>query len=163
MRELLFGGILYLTGVAIVLVIRPRLLFKDNGDWKEFGIGRNPSTHTWMPFWLFCIFWALISYSITYVLLKLINGNSNTIPNSNLFEQEFQSVNSNNSLPKQSKTRGLRRASRVPPVGNQGYYVLNQEATARNGIPHYRYIGGGNGSNMSLPPLNAYGGGLVYY
>ncbi len=162
MRELLFGGILYLTGVAIILVIRPRLLFKDNGDWKEFGIGRNPSTHTWMPFWLFCIFWALISYSITYVLLKLINGSSNTIPNSNLFEQEIQSVNSNNSIPKQTKTRGLRRASRVPPVGNQGYYVLNQEATARNGIPHYRFIGG-SPQGIQVPSYMNGGGGLVYY
>jgi hypothetical protein len=160
MRELLFGGILYLTGVAIILVIKPRLLFKDNGDWKEFGIGRNPATHTWMPFGLFCIFWALISYSMIYVLLKYISPNGSRLGTE--ISNILPTIGSNDSpasSPKPSKSRGLRRSIRASPVGfgnmGQGYYVLNENAMARNGIPHYRYVG-------PQAPVMTGGGGMYY-
>ena len=67
MKCLLAAGILYLIVVAIVLTIKPNFMFMEDGTWKEFGIGRNPATHTWMPFWLFAVLWALISYILVTV------------------------------------------------------------------------------------------------
>lgn len=44
-------------------------MFKPGGSWKEFGIGRG-ETHTILPFWLFAIFWAFISYGVALVVLS---------------------------------------------------------------------------------------------
>ena len=70
MRLLIFSGFLYLAGVATILILRPSLMFTDDGVWKEFGIGRNPETHTWLPFWLFCILWSVISYILIVILAE---------------------------------------------------------------------------------------------
>ena len=67
MECLIAAGVLYLIVVAIVLAIKPTSMFMEDGAWKEFGIGRNPATHTWMPFWLFAVLWALISYILVTV------------------------------------------------------------------------------------------------
>ena len=142
MRELLFGGILYLTGIGIILLTKPSIFFTENGDWKEFGIGRNPRSYTWMPFWLFCIFWALISYSLVFIILRLIYGNHN-VQNT---VGSIQPIESTEPIVSRSRsTRGLRRSMKIPPVGfgdmQSGVYMLNQAASARNGIPHYVYYG----------------------
>lgn len=145
MRELLFGGILYLTGIGIILLIKPSIFFTESGDWKEFGIGRNQRSYTWLPFWLFCIFWALISYSIVFIILKKISPTQST----NMFNSTTISGTIEPSeipITSRSKaTRGLRRSMRVPPAGfgnmQSGVYVLNQAASSRNGMPHYIYYG----------------------
>ena len=62
MRRLVFAGLLYLTGIAIVLVLKPQLMFREDGHWKEFGIGRDSESFTPFPFWLFTIVWSLIAY-----------------------------------------------------------------------------------------------------
>lgn len=138
MRELLFGGILYLTGIGIILLIKPSIFFNENGDWKEFGIGRNPRAYTWLPFWLFCIFWALISYSIVFLAIRAVSSVQEMPMNAaNIPEMPVTS--------RSKSTRGLRRSMRVPPAGfgnmHPGVYMLNQNASSRNGIPHYVYYG----------------------
>ncbi len=151
MRELLFGGIIYLTGVAIILIIKPSLFFNNEGRWKEFGIGRNPESYTWFPLWLFCIFWALVSYSMVYLLIRTVERSSNNMQFSNSFSSNNEPVQSINesprnitSRPRRAQHRGLRR--RLTPAedyGNMrpGVYVMNEVATARKGIPHYIYYG----------------------
>ena len=68
MKILLYSGLLYLAGVAIILILQPSLMFTEEGVWKEFGIGRNPDRYTWLPFWLFAIVWALLSYIIMLII-----------------------------------------------------------------------------------------------
>ncbi len=150
MRELLFGGILYLTGIGIILLLKPSIFFTESGDWKEFGIGRNPKSYTWMPFWLLCIFWALISYSLVFIILRTVSGSSAPVLT------ESQSVEPRGSVysgsvdqtlrgSRSRTTRGLRRSMKIPPAGfgnmQPGVYMLNQAASTRNGIPHYVYYG----------------------
>jgi hypothetical protein len=62
MRVLLFSIVVYLAGIAGVLFLRPTLMFDREGRWKEFGLRRDDATV--FPFWLFCIVWAVVSYSI---------------------------------------------------------------------------------------------------
>lgn len=135
MKELIFGGLMYLTGVVIILLVRPRLMFTEEGHWKEFGIGRNPRTHTWMPFWLFCILWALLSYAGVALFIRTIStGGEMTIMN------EVPTVTPNNGR----RRRGLRNSlSPATQWGDfqPGYYVLNKSATGRKGIPQYIYYG----------------------
>jgi hypothetical protein len=151
MRELLFGGIIYLTGVSIILIIKPSLFFNKEGSWKEFGIGRNPETYTWFPLWLFCIFWALVSYSMVYLLIRTVERPSNNMQFTKLLSTTDEPVSSINEAQRtmtnrsrRPQHRGLRR--RLTPAedyGNMrpGVYVMNEATSARKGIPHYIYYG----------------------
>ncbi len=128
MRLLIFSGVLYLVGVATVLMLRPALMFTPDGVWKEFGIGRNPETHTWMPFWLFCILWSLVSY-LAVVLL----ADAGFLPGLWVSHVEVESpagriktANTNNVVNKGPKP---------------GYYMLNTEGTGVEGVPKYIYLG----------------------
>jgi len=63
MRVLLYSALLYLSGVVLILFLKPKIMFNEDGSWKEFGL-TNSAKYTWFPVWLFCIVWALISFSI---------------------------------------------------------------------------------------------------
>jgi hypothetical protein len=124
MRLLIFSGILYLAGVATVLMIRPSFMFTPDGIWKEFGLGRNPETHTWLPFWLFCIVWAIVSY-----LLAVLMADAGLLPGLWVSHVEVATT-----------TPG----GRVKPMNSgpkPGYYMLNTEGTGVEGVPKYIYLG----------------------
>ncbi len=122
MRLLIFSGILYLIGVAIVLSLRPALMFTSDGIWKEFGIGRNPDTHTWMPFWLFCIVWAIFSYLLTVLL-----ADAGFLPG--MWVSHIET-----SAPPAPRGNNSRMAK-------PGYYMLNTEGSGIEGVPKYIYLG----------------------
>ena len=123
MRLLIFSGILYLIGVASLLFLRPTLMFTPDGIWKEFGIGRNPETHTWMPFWLFCVLWALMSYLLTVILAEWGFLPGLWVSHVEVDAPVGRKMNSGNKGPK------------------AGYYMLNTEATGIEGVPKYIYLG----------------------
>ena len=125
MRLLIFSGVLYLIGVATILMLRPELMFTSDGIWKEFGIGRNPETHTWMPFWLFCILWALVSYIVTVIL-----ADYGLLPGLWVSHVEVEAP--------VSKSKGTNVANKGP---KPGYYMLNTEGTGVEGVPKYIYLG----------------------
>ena len=98
-----------------MLLWKPQLMFTEDGTWKEFGLIANPK-YTWFPFWLFCILWALLSYTLS----RAIIGSSPSV-----------------------STKPL-NISTPPPTKNNlkpGYYVLNREASEIEGVPRYVYIG----------------------
>jgi hypothetical protein len=81
-------------------------MFDEDGAWKEFSLTLDEK-HTWFPFWLFCILWAILCYSII----------------SYLFEKN-ETSSSNSMKP--------------------GYYVLDKQATKKEGFPKYIYLGSDN-------------------
>lgn len=126
MRLLIFSGILYLIGVATLLMVRPSFMFTPDGIWKEFGIGRNPETHTWMPFWLFCILWALLSYLLTVIL-----ADSGLLPGLWVSHVEVE-----------APAGRIKQASNSVNKGPKaGYYMLNTEGSGIEGVPKYIYLG----------------------
>jgi hypothetical protein len=161
MECLLAAGLVYLLGVAIILLIKPRWMFTEEGSWKEFGIGRNPATHTWMPFWLFAVLWALISYIFVTLLYGLfgpkeIAEQSNTAkPNTakrsvpeqtelDVLDEVFEAEPEDLQTERTSKSRTRARTRGKPTELPDGYYVLNTAATeAAGGVPKYVYIGKG--------------------
>jgi hypothetical protein len=164
MRQLIVAGLMYLIVTAIVLTIKPTLMFTSDGAWKEFGIGRNPLTHTWMPFWLFAVLSALICYILVVLVFAMYNipGNMETPTIPNLTAKGTSRKNASPATPevnmdfdnamevgpedlmaevKVSRASRLRgKAAELP----EGYYVLNTAATdAAGGVPKYIYLGKG--------------------
>jgi len=129
MRRLIFAGLLYLTGIAVFILLKPSLMFKENGQWKEFGIGRDPEYFTWMPFWLFSIIWSVISY----VLILLLEDSYTPSDTYSYSEQQRlpQPMRQNTSA------NAVRRVEELTP----GYYMLDEGKTRRNGVPRYVYLG----------------------
>jgi hypothetical protein len=137
MKLLVFSGLLYLAGIAIILYWKPALMFRPDGSWKEFGIGRNTDDYTWLPFWLTAVVWAVISYMII-----LLFTNSFTSGRS-------QPVELDDEYPRKN-VRGHRtglnskRASNIANVPGRdvlpGYYMLNTDRS-RKGVPKYIYVG----------------------
>ena len=139
MKLLLYSGLLYLAGVAVILILQPTLMFTEEGIWKEFGIGRNQQTHTWMPFWLFAIIWAILSYIIVLLLAGhggLPGVKPDTVATAAAAAEEAPLSYKNFQPMAQSKGRGKRSNSLIP-----GYYILNREATEMAGTPKYVYLG----------------------
>lgn len=126
MRRLVIAGLLYLTGIAVLLLLKPQFMFREDGRWKEFGIGRDPANFTHFPFWLFTIIWAVL----TYAMVVFVEGTYSPYPN--ITEVIPRNRNTN--------TRNVKQANAVQELV-PGYYMLNEGATGRNGVPRYVYLG----------------------
>jgi hypothetical protein len=125
MRRLVIAGLVYLTGVAIVLIIKPSIMFREDGRWKEFGIGRDPQYFTYIPFWLFTIVWALLSYVIILFIEDPYYLESNEV---------------NAPVNKRSMKNSKNTRSNVKEL-TPGYYMLNESSMDRDGVPRYVYLG----------------------
>ena len=111
-QMLLLTCFFYLLGVVIILYFKPELMFDKDGMWKEFGLTLNEK-HTWFPFWLFCILWAILCYSVISYFFDSPSGTS---------------------TPYQSKKTN--KNSMKP-----GYYVLDKQASKEEGFPKYIFLG----------------------
>jgi hypothetical protein len=127
MRRLFVAGLVYLTGIAVILLIKPQYMFREDGRWKEFGIGRDPKYFTHLPLWLFAIIWAILSYLLVVILEETFYGEPDIV----VAPQKYSRSRKINSEPVIPGPREL-----IP-----GYYMLNEGATGRNGIPRYVYLG----------------------
>ncbi len=121
MKVFLAAGLLYLVCIAVILLVKPSFMFREDGSWKEFGIGRDPKDYTFMPFWLYCILSAMVSYIVTLFLFR-IGGVPSKV-----------AMNTETNVSTKPK---LRRGSTMP----EGYYVLSKPPAAGQ-PPTYIYIG----------------------
>ena len=129
MSLLIYSGLLYLIGISVILAFKPLLMFSRDGKWKEFGIGRSRERYTWMPFWLFAIMWAIISYTIVLIVVGN-TGLNGTNQNMNVVDAEDNMEELAN-LTKKSSNKSMKK----------GYYILNVNETIKNGKPQYIYLG----------------------
>lgn len=147
MWTFIVAGALYLIGVAIVLVLKPTFMFTPDGNWKEFGIGKNKARYTPFPFWLFCLIWAVVAYTIVLLLLPFVV---------NTEDMEMKNgANSGNSRPMKNNARRNKNNNAELEVNSglefdddafgenpkKGYYVLNRKASKIAGVPKYVYLG----------------------
>jgi len=129
MKLLLYAGLVYLAGVAALLLLQPDMMFREDGSWKEFGVGRDPHHYTWLPLWLFAILWAILSYMIV-----LLFAGANMLPGITTICEEPLDLESLSSRKKSRTLQGLKDAE-------PGYYVLNMDKTGAKGVPKYIYLG----------------------
>jgi hypothetical protein len=144
MTLLIFSGLLYLIGISIILVWKPECMFAKDGKWKEFGLGRHPDTHTWIPFWLFAIMWAILSYIIVLVLASITGMGG--VSNKQEVEVVEEVIEPENVSVKGMKTPTtfVENVSKKPSSVNDmksGYYILDVNETMKKGIPKYIYLG----------------------
>ena len=131
---------IYIVGIAIVLYLRPQFMFKPGGSWKEFGIGRG-DTHTVIPFWLFAIFWAFMSYGVALVILSnfanlaLAPIGQNSVPVPQMYQQ----------VPAAAATAATASAP-APSMTNQTIRPVSSMLGLEKNVPGF-YVLSNNGPN----------------
>jgi len=138
MWTFIFAGLLYLTGVAVVLVLKPSFMFTPDGVWKEFGIGKNESRYTPFTFWLFCLVWALVSYIIV-ILIEPLFQQENSFPMNRRNKRNVRFENDSDLVFEDEI--GEQNLNHTEPSLPKGYYVLNRKASKLAGVPKYVYLG----------------------
>lgn len=164
MRILLLSTLVYLTGVAVVLFLRPALMFRADGSWKEFGIQGGDAVSSDVspfPFWLFCMSWAIVSFFLSRFVLSVFVGggrggeweagrgmaeNAGGIAMAASAASLFNSSSKKGWRPEENSIYPLSPpAELVPPAKKKqpkpGYYKLNTVATKKDGTPRYIYLG----------------------
>ena len=138
MTNLMIAMGIYILGVAVVLYMRPRLMFHaETGAWKEFGLDSGRSI---MPFWMFALLWAIISYvSATLISVYLSGLALQNVP-ADVIEANISAVIKpvSKSPPPVLPTSVLESAKAPPSATLPGYYVLE---TPKSGTPKYIYFG----------------------
>ena len=142
MHVLFLALTIYLVGTTVVLYLRPSIMFHPGGTWKEFSLNPDPN-HTNMPFWLFSILWAFLSYLIASFIQRMMANIPTPEGESADFEPielpepvdvpEIDIPNLTEAEPV-SKNMGLNKT-------RNGYYVLNTQKYSRNQVPMYVYYG----------------------
>ena len=132
MKVLLLSCLIYLIGITVVLYFRPKLMFQDNGNWREFGLS-NDTKHTWFPFWLYCISSAFVSYALSYFIYSLLDSKVSEVT-----EVDVDTTETVSNV--KTKTKNSRKNSN-PSEMKSGYYVLDKEAYETKGIPKYIFLG----------------------
>lgn len=140
MTLLIYSGLLYLLGISIVLYFKPELMFSKEGNWKEFGLGRNQERYTWLPFWLFAIMWAMMSYIIVLVIASHTGlGGVNYASEINVMNEE---IDMDNISQKPLSNKGsLNKKNKLVDNLKDGYYILDANETMKQGVPKYIYLG----------------------
>jgi len=139
MSLLIYAGLLYLLGISIVLMIKPELMFSEKGIWKEFGIGRPSATYTWLPFWLFSMIWAILSYLIVLLIashtgLAGVHTPTDVSITTETLDPEYVSR-------KSSSSHSVSKKKIAPSDMKDGYYMLDMNETSKRGVPKYIYVG----------------------
>jgi hypothetical protein len=82
-----------------------------------------------MPFWLFAVLWAILSYMFTLLL-----ASANLLPGiTTIEEQSFDSTN----MSARQRKRAMSELEETPV----GYYILNVQESGKRGAPKYVYLG----------------------
>jgi hypothetical protein len=133
MRVLLYSSVLYLLGITIVLYLKPQLMFHHDGRWKEFGVSGEQTTY--VPFWLFCIIWAVVAYAI----IRMIYSDEIPVPVKPRVAPRVAPADDGVSpLPVPEATPAQVKEN---SQGKPGYYKLDEAVMKNKGVPRYVYIG----------------------
>ena len=163
MEVLWFAIVIYSVGLAVILHFRPALMFNDDGTWKEFGYQRSPR-HTLLPFWLFVIAWAFVSYVAATSMTWMFFSNATrfaataaTLSYSSQSESDSESESESDDEmtpastipltsspdvimpPRRGPGRPRKTESASKPV-QSGYYVRENTAS-EGGLHRYIYYG----------------------
>ncbi len=119
-------------------------MFAKDGKWKEFGLGRNKELYTWIPFWLFSIIWAIISY-----IIVLIIADANVLPGVEVSKDisipeeivRKENISKNSSIEEHISLKNTIKKQPSSIDMKPGYYILDAQETINKGIPKYIYLG----------------------
>jgi hypothetical protein len=121
-------------------------MFHRDGRWKEFGV--NGVETTYVPFWLFCIVWAIVSYAILRMLVSDEGGHGAHAAHA----AHAVAVSPKNIVKPEPEALEPLPVSTPPPntpEGQPGYYKLDEAVMKEKGTPLYIYIGPEKPSDVS--------------
>ena len=139
---LLYSCVLYLLGIAVVLYLRPTLMFKHNGQWKEFG--SHGTETTYFPFWLFCIVWAVVTYGSVsaFVSDRAVVVAKATAAAASLTARIHEVANTPvNTTASAAYSTASGPEEEATEEAAPGYYKLDKALMKRKGVPRYIYVG----------------------
>ena len=127
---------IYMIGIAVILYLRPKTMFRDDGMWKEFGLQKDGTV---FPFWMFAIVWAVLAYALATLLSMMfasivLNSSDSTVGSPVSPVQQVQPTAS--IMQPISQAPMMNMPSEVPKV--PGYYILDPYSS---GAPRYIYYG----------------------
>jgi hypothetical protein len=138
MEILWLAIVFYSLGLAAVLHFRPRLMFHENGSWKEFGYQRD-SRHTMFPFWLFAIAWAFVSYAVAAAIAWSYGSAAAATAVAYSYVEAPASATDDDEYDAVPVSRS-RRSTRQKTEPRAGYYVLDPQSE-ESGLRRYIYYG----------------------
>ncbi len=127
---------IYMIGIAVILYLRPKTMFRDDGMWKEFGLQKNATV---FPFWMFAIVWAVLAYAIATLLSMMFASivlQSSEVPSANTVQTVSPPPTASIMQPISQVPMMNMPSSEVPKV--PGYYILDPYSS---GAPRYIYYG----------------------
>lgn len=150
MRNLLYSAVLYLSGIAIVLYLRPALMFRKDGRWKEFGVqGIQGADTTYFPFWMFCIIWAVVAHALVHMFFTDDEGIVKAVVKATRSAKAAAGV-ALTSYVQDARTPAASAPALPEPTeeAKPGYYKLDDSLMRRKGVPRYIYVGDDKPSDM---------------
>jgi hypothetical protein len=143
---------IYILGVAAVLFFRPAFMFNEQtGTWKEFGLAKSEA-YTLLPFWMFVILWAIVSYvGGTYAAIFFGGLALQSLP-SDVVEANLSNVLKPISKSVPSIPVSAVEAAKSPSSTAPGYYILE---TPKSGPPKYIYFGTSPPSELNVERVTA--------
>jgi hypothetical protein len=111
-------------------------MFRHDGRWKEFGI--NGVDTTWIPFWLFCIVWAVVAYAIVRMLYS---DEDSAAPSRSYKPRAAPAVAEEPLSPLPVPEATPAQVQENSSQGKPGYYKLDEAVMKDKGVPRYVYIG----------------------
>ena len=133
MTTLMLAFGIYIVGVAIILFLRPNLMFRDNG-WKEFGLASS-GNYTVFPFWMFTLVWDVFSYAVaTLGSVFIANLALRSTPMAPMIQ-----------MPQPKAVAQPVSSLATPGTPAPGYYIVDPQPV---GTPRFVYFG-------SQPPTMA--------
>ena len=132
-----------------MLYIRPALMFRRDGRWKEFGIHSVDTTV--FSFWMFCIIWAVVTFAVTSFLFsdEPVDSVKSAVAVASLTSRIHQtpplpiSAESASLTPIGNTSSSVISSGATPVVMEEtrsGYYKLD-DSMMKKGIPRYIYVG----------------------
>jgi hypothetical protein len=157
--------LIYLAAIAAVLYTRPAFMFHSDGRWKEFGLHAPEKSP--FPFWAFCLVWAVLSFGLSRFLFGKEEGGSMIQATANAatlasagsplvtryipsltetmedagIEPLMKRKKSKSASKKRAAANAIEEMYEEEEAPKPGYYKLNTNATKRNGVPRYVYVG----------------------
>lgn len=146
MEILWLAIVLYSVGLGLVLHFRPALMFQENGAWKEFGYQRSPR-HTLVPFWLFAVTWAFVSYAIATSVSWLMPVGATAAYYSNTAFASSAEEEEEEAETEEEEEEAEEEEAEETPVSRSkepraGYYVRDT-SVPEGGLEKYIYFGPG--------------------
>jgi len=107
-------------------------------------MGRPSATYTWLPFWLFSIIWAILSYLIVLLIashtgLAGVHTPTDLPVTTETLDPEY--VSRKSSSGHSVSGHSVSKKKMAPSDMKEGYYMLDLNETGKRGVPKYIYVG----------------------